>query len=58
MPVRGSMRCAYELQAGVAIEIWTMSGGILFDNILVSHDETAALAFGKKVRDCAAQTVL
>ncbi len=37
------------LQVGVAVEIWTMSGGILFDNILVSHDETEALAFGKQV---------
>ena len=26
-----------------------MSGGIMFDNILVSHDEAAALEFGKQV---------
>jgi calnexin len=37
------------VQAAVAIEIWTMSGGIMFDNILVSHDEHRALEFGAQV---------
>lgn len=32
--------------AAVAIEVWTMSGGMRFDNIIVGRDEAAALAFG------------
>ena len=30
---------------GLAIDIWTMQGGIAFDNILISHDEMCASAF-------------
>jgi calnexin len=31
----------------VAIEIWTMTSGIVYDNLLLSHDEEAALNFGE-----------
>jgi hypothetical protein len=31
--------------AGVAVEVWTTNGGILFDNFLVSHSNSAAGAF-------------
>lgn len=31
--------------SGVAIEIWTMSGGIEFDNVLVTDSQQAALEF-------------
>lgn len=30
---------------GLAIDIWTMQGGIAFDNILISHDEMCASEF-------------
>jgi len=30
---------------GIGIEIWTMKDGILFDNILVTHDDAEATAF-------------
>ena len=29
----------------IGIEIWTMNDGILFDNVLVTHDEIVAAAF-------------
>ena len=32
--------------AGIAIEIWTMSGSMYFDNFLVCRDEDEALRFG------------
>lgn len=34
-----------ETVAAVGIEIWTMEDGILFDNILVTHDEAAAAEY-------------
>eukprot|EP01138_Halocafeteria_seosinensis_P011149 gb/GECG01011386.1/.p1 GENE.gb/GECG01011386.1/~~gb/GECG01011386.1/.p1 ORF type:complete len:618 (+),score=110.40 gb/GECG01011386.1/:1-1854(+) len=34
--------------AGIAIEIWTMSGKILFDNFLVSRDEDEAIRYGQR----------
>lgn len=34
-----------ETVAAVGIEIWTMQDGILFDNILVTHDEGAAAEY-------------
>jgi len=37
---------ALPAMAGVAIEIWTMSAGIAFDNVLVTADEDAATDFG------------
>jgi hypothetical protein len=30
-------RCAYDVQGGVGIELWTMTEDILFDNIYVGH---------------------
>jgi hypothetical protein len=41
--------CLCRMQSGIAIEIWTMNGGILFDNILVTSDAAAASAFAEKV---------
>ena len=32
---------------GVAVEVWTMQGGLQFDNFYVGHDEAAAKAFGE-----------
>lgn len=32
--------------AAAAIEVWTMSGGLRFDNVIVGRDEAAVLAFG------------
>ena len=32
--------------AAAAIEVWTMSGGMRFDNIIVARDEAAVLSFG------------
>lgn len=37
------------MQAGVGIEIWTMTGGMLFDNILVTQSEEDAADFATKV---------
>lgn len=37
---------ALPAMAGVAIEIWTMSAGLAFDNVLVTSDEDAAADFG------------
>lgn len=34
--------------AAAAIEVWTMSGGIRFDNVVVGRDEGAAMAFAAK----------
>jgi calnexin len=34
--------------AAIGIEIWTMQDGILFDNVLVSHDEAAATEYREK----------
>lgn len=31
--------------AAIGIEIWTMQDGILFDNVLVTHDETSAAEY-------------
>lgn len=36
-----------EAVAAIGIEIWTMQDGILFDNILVAHDEGVAEEFRK-----------
>jgi calnexin len=33
--------------AAVAIEVWTMSKGMQFDNFYIGHDEAAAKAFGE-----------
>ena len=47
------MLCMYvcvcvALQAGVAIEIWTMSGGLFFDNVLVTRDAAKASEFAQQ----------
>mmetsp|Transcript_2830 Transcript_2830/g.6312 ORF Transcript_2830/g.6312 Transcript_2830/m.6312 type:complete len:517 (-) Transcript_2830:315-1865(-) len=34
--------------SAVAVEVWTMSGGIRFDNVIISQDEAAAVAFAKE----------
>ncbi len=34
--------------AAIGIEIWTMQDGILFDNVLVSHDEAVATEYREK----------
>jgi hypothetical protein len=34
--------------AGVAVEIWTMTAGLTFDNILIGSDEAAAAAFASQ----------
>lgn len=34
--------------AGLGFELWTMTGGILFDNILVTHDKAVADDFAQK----------
>jgi len=36
-----------EAVAAIGIEIWTMQDGILFDNILVAHDEAVAAEYRK-----------
>ena len=36
-----------EAVAAIGIEIWTMQDGILFDNILVAHDEKVAEEYRK-----------
>lgn len=37
----------FEPISGIGFELWTMQGDILFDNILISHDETDALELAK-----------
>lgn len=39
----------------VGIEIWTMSSGILYDNLLVTHDEAVALDFAQKTFELKAE---
>ena len=36
---------------GLAIEIWTMSRGLAFDNFLVTHEEEAAKEWAAAVRE-------
>ena len=38
---------ALPAMGGVAVEVWTMQGGLQFDNFYVGHDEAAAKAFGE-----------
>lgn len=33
------------VQAGVAVEIWTMTAGLFFDNVVVGNSEEDAAAF-------------
>ena len=32
----------FELIGGIGIDLWTMDGGIMFDNILITHNESVA----------------
>ena len=47
--VTGWARRLGRVQAGVAIEIWTMNGGLTFDNIFNGKDEAAAADFASQV---------